>query len=135
MNTAPPKSQEPKRPQPPSTHTLICGYLALQTLLIAGILRIYIWPHFPGPSHSTLHTLFFIATRYLATLPAEAQYSLWIGKKENDTWRYFVVSILPSVVIDLSLGSCFFECQVRDLARGFCASRALRGSGSLPWFW
>lgn len=136
MDTKKPTTDQTRTPTSDPHLFYMFAYIFLQTLVGNAILRIYVWPHFPdnGLSHFAL----VFGTRAILDAIGRAQYNRGTGTKVTDRdpwWVNGLVLILPTILVDLGLGGCWFRCEVRGLARGYCAA-SLGKSSAVKWkFW
>ncbi|KAK0622343.1 hypothetical protein B0T14DRAFT_563802 [Immersiella caudata] len=108
-------------------HRLACAYLFLQNVLGNIFLRLYLFPRLPG--RSMVHLAILVTTRVVVSYTSRVQYTATTGADFGrlNWWLQFVVGFLPTWLVDLTLGGCYYECTVRSLARGYCAAGAVRG--------
>jgi hypothetical protein len=89
------------------------------TLVMNSLLRIFLWPYVPGSPHLFLVVL---GTRIAVGVSWVRLYQYLTGEKTLDP---LVVStamgLLPTILVDLGLGSCYWSCGVRHfVSQGYC---------------
>jgi len=118
----PEKATNPTALKPDCTHLehrLSLAYCFLQTLVANALLRLYVWPYLPG--HSIFpHLFILVITRAIPGIVWIGQYRVWTGRREIDGWLTTLVGFVPSLLVDLGLGGCYYECSVRKAVGGYC---------------
>ncbi|KAK3297912.1 uncharacterized protein B0H64DRAFT_393379 [Chaetomium fimeti] len=93
-----------------------CFFLSI--LVLNALLRIFIWPHVSG---SPYLIFVVVGTRMVVGLSWLRLYEFLTGEKHPDPLLLTAMGFLPTILVDLGLGSCYRSCSVRDVvARGYC---------------
>ncbi|KAH6640319.1 hypothetical protein F5144DRAFT_559978 [Chaetomium tenue] len=93
-----------------------CCFLA--TLLCNALLRIFVWPHVSGQPYLILVV---IGTRCVVGVSWLRLHEWLTGERGMDPLLQTAIGFLPTILVDLALGSCYKSCSVRDVvARDYC---------------
>ncbi|KAH6619615.1 hypothetical protein B0J18DRAFT_434556 [Chaetomium sp. MPI-SDFR-AT-0129] len=95
-----------------------CCFLA--TLVFNALLRIFVWPHV---SSSPYLILVVIGTCSVVGVSWLRLHQWLTGEQKMDPLLQTAIGFLPTILVDLGLGSCYRSCSVRGVvARGYCGS-------------
>jgi len=114
-------TKEPPTPTIPLFY--LYGYIFLQSLLANALIRIYVSPYLPG--NGAGHFALVLGTRMIVDMIGRAQYYRGMGRKAVDRdpcWFNMLLLLLPGLLVDVGLGGCWFDCELRGWAKGYCAA-------------
>lgn len=96
--------------------TFCCCFLS--TLVLNALLRVFLWPYVSGSPY-----LIFVVTgtRIVVGVSLVKLHRYLTGEERVDFLAQTAVEILPIILVDLGLGSCYRDCSVRHLvSQGYC---------------
>jgi hypothetical protein len=90
----------------------------LSALVLNVLFRIFLWPYVSGSPY-----LIFVVTgtRIVVGVSLLKLHQYLTGEEHIDPLVHTAIDILPIVLVDLGLGSCYRSCSVRHLVfQGYC---------------
>ena len=92
----------------------------LSTLALNAVLRVFVWPHVSGSSYLIFVV---IGTRMVVGVTWVRLHQYLTGEERIDPLVQTAVGFLPTILVDLALGSCYRSCSVSWVAQAYCRRR------------
>ncbi len=89
----------------------------LSVLVLNAVLRIFVWPHV---SDTPYLVFVVIGTRIIVGVSWVRLHQHLTGEEYINPLVQTAVGFLPTVLVDLALGSCYRSCSVRWATQAYC---------------
>lgn len=92
----------------------------LYTFVLNPMFRLFVWLYFGSPQHHGF--IIVIGTRSAIGVTLLKLHKYFTGDKVVDSSVSTIVSILPGIIVDLAIGSCYHS-GARWLANAYCSQK------------